>query len=158
MRTLIPLGFFFSLVVLLPACDSSSPLGSSVLDGSDSTPDEIVGTTWQLTALRTPGGTRYVPDQLVGRHDGDEVYTLQFLEEGKLEGTADCNTYGADYLAENEGILAVSSLVMTRIYCGEGSRENLYGDALGRVEAYAVEGDRLRLGYDSKGLLTFTRR
>lgn len=158
MRTLIPLGIVLGLAVLFPACDSSSPLQPPGLDGSDSTPGELMGPTWHLTSLQTPAGTQYSPDQLTGRHDGNEAYTLQFKEGKTLGGTADCNSYGGDYAAEDGGVISVDSLGTTLVGCGEDSREGLYLNALGAVEAYSVEEGQLRLGYDQRGVLAFTRQ
>lgn len=93
-----------------------------------------------------------------GRHDGDEAYTLQVKENGTLEGKADCNTYGGIYAAEDGGSVSVDSLGTTQIYCGEASQETLYLSALDAAAAYAVEGNRLRIGYGERGVLAFSRQ
>lgn len=159
MRTRIPLGLFLCLAgVLFPSCDASSPLELPVVEDSNSTPADLIGPTWRLTALQTRKGIRYSPDQLVGRHDGDEAYTLQVKENGTLEGKADCNTYGGIYAAEDGGGVSVDSLGTTQIYCGEASQETLYLSALDAAAAYAVEGNRLRIGYGERGVLAFSRQ
>lgn len=88
--------------------------------------------------------------------DGDRAYTirrgytLHFESDDELEGTADCNTYGATYRLYRDGEMRIRNLAATRIFCGEGSLEPLYFDNLERVASFRHRGDDLLL-YNAAG-------
>lgn len=149
MRFLNSIGVLLCVGGLLVSCD---------LLGTSEEAEQLAGPTWQLTSLETSDGERYTPDQLVGRNDGDEAYVLRFSEDGNLGGTADCNTYGGPFSAEDGGDLSTGSLWTTDVYCGQESRERLYLELLGGAEEYEVDGNRLRLDANDGGMLAFVRR
>ena len=135
-------------------------LGGCGLVGADSTtggPDRLVESPWQLTALRAPDGTTTPVDSLVGRPDTSAAYTLTFQDDGQLGGIADCNRYGADYVARDDGTLSVAELVSTEQFCGEASREALYIEALSEADTYEVDDGALRIYFDGEGVLRFGR-
>jgi heat shock protein HslJ len=124
-------------------------------DGPTGGPDRLVGTSWQLTTLRAPDGTTTPVDSLVGRPDSSAAYTLTFRDDGSLGGVADCNSYGADYAARDDGTLSVDELFATEQFCGAASRESLYLDALSSADVYEVDDEGLRVRFDGEGELRF---
>ena len=135
--------------LLLGGC---SPFGTD-----ENGADRLVGPTWRLTALRAPDGTTTPVDSLIGQPDSSAAYTLEFREDDQLGGVADCNIYGGDYAARDDGALSVDMLVSTEQYCGEASREPLYLDALSSADAYEVDDEGLRIRFEGEGLLWFDR-
>jgi len=133
-------------------------LGGCSLFGTDENgADRLVGPTWRLTSLQTPDGDTRPAEALVGRPDTSAAYTLEFKEDDQLGGVADCNRYGGDYAARDDGALSVDMLVSTEQYCGEASREPLYLDALSSADAYEVDDEGLRIRFEGEGLLWFDR-
>lgn len=131
--------------------------GCSLFGADESGADRLVGPTWQLTSLRTPDGDATPVDSLVGRPDSGAVYTLDFRNDGRLGGVSDCNSYGANYVARDDGALSVDRLASTQKYCGEASRESLYLEGLAAADAYEVDGEGLRIRFEGEGLLRFGR-
>ena len=144
---------FAALVLLLTGGLLLGGCGSFGTDGTE----RLVGPTWQLTALRAPDGTATPVDSLVGRPDTSAAYTLEFGDDGRLGGVADCNRYGAEYVAQEGGSLSVDSLVSTLKGCGEASGEGLYFDELGDAETFDVHDRVLRLHSEGGGTLRFGR-
>ena len=126
-------------------------------DGPTGGPDRLVDTPWQLTALRAPDGRAVPVDSLVGRPDTSAAYTLPFGNDGQLVGVADCNSYGGDYAARDNGTLLLKVSFVTEVFCGEGARESLYLDALSAADAYEVDDEGLRVRFDGEGGLRFKR-
>lgn len=94
--------------------------------------------------------------RLVVLVDGDRTYTirrgytLHFVSDDELEGTADCNTYFATYRLYRDGEMRIRNLAASRAFCGEASLEPIYFDHLERVASYRHRGDDLLL-YDVAG-------
>jgi heat shock protein HslJ len=126
-------------------------------DGPTGGADRLVDTRWQLTALRASDGTTTPVDSLIGRPDSSAAYTLKFRQDDQLGGVADCNQYGGDYVARDDGSLSVDMLVSTEQYCGEGSREPLYLEGLAEAARYEVDDEGLRIRFEGEGLLRFDR-
>lgn len=124
-------------------------------DGPTDGADRLVGTPWQLTALRAPDGTTTPVDSLIGRPDSTAAYTLTFRNDGHLVGVADCNSYGGGYAARDDGTLSVDGLVATEQFCGEASREVLYFEGLSAADAYELDDEGLRVRFDGEGVLRF---
>jgi heat shock protein HslJ len=78
---------------------------------------------------------------------GTEV-TAEFGKDGKLTGSAGCNTYHGRYKAEN-GAISIDALSATEMACtgppGVMEQEQAYLSALPRAVKYTVEGSRLSL-------------
>ena len=99
------------------------------------------------------------PDDLTAPLTDTEI-TAQF-EGDRLTGSAGCNNYVTSYAASN-GTLSFDPIASTRRACPSPilDQENQYLTALSNVDAYAIEGDRLVLSYESEeisGVLVFER-
>jgi len=122
------------LIALLAACATAEP-AQSPAEGAT-----LSGTEWVLTSLI---GQALIEDTQI---------TLGF-EEGSLEGSAGCNTYGGSYAA-TEDSLRLSDLYWTEMGCMEPDgildQEMAYLNALNTVASYRVDTGRLEL-YDEAG-------
>jgi len=122
----------FILCVLLSAC--SAPV-------SDET--DLTGTRWILLTLN---GHELLPDTGI---------VLEFESE-RLNGTAGCNRYGAQYtLSARDGIV-VSEGSRTEMLCTEPDgvmeQESEYIDAFWKVNRYQVQGTTLTLANEQDGI------
>jgi len=113
-------------------------------------PAPLVGTNWTLASF----------------HSGDSVssviagttLTAVFSEDGRVSGSAGCNSYFAHY--NSTGIsLAISGIGSTKMYCttpGVMQQESTYLSLLGQVATFTIEGNHLGVS-DAKGvpLLSF---
>ena len=104
-------------------------------------PTPLVGTQWQLTAYNNGKGG------VVSTVSGSQVTAL-FSEDGKLTGSAGCNTYTAAYKATGDKIQisqAASTLMMCAEPQGVMEQETAYLQAIGKAATYQIEGDQLTL-------------
>jgi heat shock protein HslJ len=78
----------------------------------------------------------------------DTQVTAVFGEDGKLSGSAGCNTYSATYTTDR-GAITIGQPAATRKACvkpaGVMEQEQAYLDALPHATSYLVEGSRLSL-------------
>ena len=81
-------------------------------------------------------------------------YTVQFLSEGQLAGTADCNSIQGDYALDGNS-LTIGPLLTTRVGCPAGSLGNDFTGWLAAVASYELEDDTLRLMLRDGGVLEF---
>ena len=115
-------------------------------------PAPLVGTNWTLESF----------------HSGDSVssvlagttLTAVFSEDGRVSGSAGCNSYFAHYNS-TEISLTISGIGSTKMYCGASGvmqQESTYLSLLGQVASFTIEGNHLSVS-DAKGitLLSFGR-
>ena len=90
---------------------------------------------------------------------GTEV-SVQFTQDGKLNGSGGCNHYFAAYKAGEGNTLSIGPVGSTLMACldqGVMEQEQQYFKALGEVSAFTVDQNRLQLFYnDGQGVLNFT--
>ncbi len=83
--------------------------------------------------------------------------TLRF-EEGRVRGSAGCNTFGGDYRLTGQRIF-IENLFSTMMACPEPEeimkQEQQYLYLLGEVDSYSIVGDTLRLFASRNELLAF---
>jgi len=76
--------------------------------------------------------------------DDPGKYTLQFLADGTVAGTADCNNYSGSYLVQGSS-LQIFIGPMTRAACPPGSLSDEYIQRLGEVRTFVFDGGDLVL-------------
>jgi heat shock protein HslJ len=81
------------------------------------------------------------------------IFILTLDAEGRFTSTTDCNSVSGSYVLEGES-LTFKDMASTLMYC-EGSQENTYTEALGKVSMYRVEGNTLILSLTNKGEMRF---
>ncbi|HLV34403.1 MAG TPA: META domain-containing protein [Spirillospora sp.] len=110
-------------------------------------PAPLVGVWWIMTAYNNGSG------EVVSTLAGTEV-SARFDAEGRVGGSAGCNSYGAEYTADY-GRITIGQVVSTRMACdGAGimEQEQAYLAALEGAVTYTIRGDVLELR-NSDGLL-----
>lgn len=108
----------------------------------------LTGTNWQLIALDAE--TPVVEGSVV---------TLEFVEAGRVAGTAGCNRFGGSYEFDGNTI-RFSQLFSTMMLCtddGIMEQETAYLAALEAATSFDVMGDQLIVTYGDGNVLTFTR-
>lgn len=121
---------FFIIAILLAVVLLTA--GCSMVTGG------LSDTSWKLIAYEGDGG------EMVR---ADAYATLHFSGEGKVSGTAGCNSYSSDYRA-GEREIVFSSPATTLIYCpGEGvmEQEGRFLYLLEQVRSYRIDGDILMM-------------
>ncbi len=126
----------------LPSCGSSTDDVGSVWGLLN----DWVGITWELESYGTIG-------QETALIAGTEI-TIRFERDDELSGFSGCNTYHADYGANEDGDMAIRNINGTLQHCGtpEGvdGQEADYLYILSIVAHYEIDSDGLHLYYDNK--------
>ncbi len=119
-----------------------------------STPDHtrpvsLEGSSWSWVRTDLHDGTR------VEAPAGDK-FILSFDGSGRVSSRTDCNGLGGNYVVDGE-VLSMGQFISTLMYC-EGSLEGVYGEQLGLVNSYVIEGGTLRLNLNrDHGTMIFKR-
>jgi heat shock protein HslJ len=120
--------FFMAMAIaaaMTAAACSSQPL----------VPSDIVGGTWQLHSIHE-NGSDLISVALPSR------YTLQYLDDGHIAVTNDCNSCGGSYMLSGSS-LTLSQLACTRAFCGEASLDQSYSRALEGATSASVNGSEM---------------
>lgn len=103
---------------------------------------------WQLRELSTREGERIV------LNDPAE-YTLEFSEDGRLSGQADCNRFTAGYFTVGTS-LYLTPVAATRAMCPEDSLSDRYLQAVNRADSFRLQDRELHLSYgNGSGTMRF---
>ena len=77
---------------------------------------------------------------------GDAQITLQFTEDGQVNGNAGCNDFFASYETDSTGKLSFSQAGATRMFCENAmQQEDAYLNALAQVSQFKTEQGKLFL-------------
>jgi heat shock protein HslJ len=121
--------------------------GAEILVFAAVPPAALTGTTWVLNYYHNG------EEALVSSLAATQI-TLVFGADGRLSGSAGCNTYEATYRVEGTR-LTIAALTTTRMLCAEPAgimeQENAYLQALARAAVYTLIGDELTL-FDIEGM------
>lgn len=113
--------------------------------------EELVGTIWEVT------GVNNGKMALVSVLDQTSL-TLGFDADNRFSASA-CNMHNGTYTQDEDSALTISQLISTRMACPEPTgamdQENLFLEALGRVESYERTGSALTLR-DAEGGMQVT--
>jgi len=101
-----------------------------------------------LDSFETIGGDIIKPPK-------DQIYTIQFEEDGKFYGTNDCNDIGGDYEAGPNKSLRIVRLGTTFAYCGKESMYSEYYKAIHNLYSYDIYKNKLHLYYGNNSRLNF---
>lgn len=115
-------------------------------------PAPLVGTNWTLESFHSADSVSSV---IAGT-----TLTAVFSEDGRVSGSAGCNSYFAHYTSTGTS-LAISGIGSTKMYCGAPGvmeQESTYLSRLGQVTSFTIEGNHLSVS-DAKGipLLSFVK-
>ena len=119
--------------------------GELVLAYTPIEPASLTGTNWLMTSYNNGRGGMQSPVI------GSEI-TANFSEDGRLSGSAGCNTYNASYEA-TEGTISIGMTASTEMACmdpeGVMDQEVLYLAALQNAAVYTIQDDRLEIRDES---------
>ena len=121
-----------------------------------------------LSSCNLPGaakadleGTRWQVETIDGAAPAAGVVITAEFNDGRISGSAGCNSYGAAYSAK-DGSLSLEAVASTQMYCveeGVMDAEAQFLGALGKVKGYSTANDRLELTDESgKVLMSFTKQ
>lgn len=133
---------YFLIFVVFASC--------SVFDGSKNLEMEL-RRSWEIEHFFDKAG-----EQLSLNHN--EPLMLRFLNATELDGEADCNVFGGEYKAKNNGDISIKSLYATEIACEQPTLGSEYLETLASITNFKLEKGRLILSYDRKGKLIFLER
>ena len=97
----------------------------------------LESTTWKAITL----GNATITDDAEG-------YTL-IIEEGRINGQGDCNSYFAS-ISEKDGKITISAMGSTKAMCHDQEREDKFLQTIATANGYSIEGDRLMLLRDGR--------
>jgi heat shock protein HslJ len=100
-------------------------------------PEPLVGTTWRLESFHTA-------DAVSSVISGTTI-TAVFEEDGRVTGSAGCNTYFARYNLTGN-LLSIGTIGTTKMYCsapGVMQQESTYLALLGKVTTFNIEGEHM---------------
>jgi heat shock protein HslJ len=156
-KRLVRFLLLFSIALLIAACNGVAnntgegeplPEGQATLapDGDN----ELANTSWLLVSFGATGSDMPVLE--------GTTITLEFESATQLGGSGGCNSYGADYTAQN-GTISVGEVVSTLMACveeGVTEQEQEYLAALSAAEEYELTADQLTIWYNGgAGVLTY---
>ena len=127
--------FMVSGTVFYTACKKSN---------IDKPPDmSIVGVKWILESIQY---------SVVNIIPIDEIFFIRLRDDYRLEMEVDCNYCAGTYeLGNNNFILFdYTTIACTEADCGEDSRDDEFHDALNSATRYEVDGNRLRVFFNSE--------
>lgn len=105
--------------------------------------DPLVGTQWVLQSFGAPGSESATV--------GETAVTLEFSNNGQVDGNAGCNSFSGSYQVVEGNTLAFGEIISTLMACvdtAQMDQEILYLEALQTVSTFQIEGDRLIVTYD----------
>jgi ABC-type amino acid transport substrate-binding protein/heat shock protein HslJ len=132
-----PGGYTYRLEAYNPAQESAAEERSvSVTEAAPDNP--LAGTSWSATA--------YWDRSQMAQVLAGTALTAQFGANGKLNGSAGCNTYSASYLVDGS-LLSITPPSTSQMLCGEPEgvmeQENAFISALTTAGSYSLDGGQL---------------
>ncbi len=112
--------------------------GEVVVTLTKDMPIALIGPEWTMTFYNNGKGG--FQSAVIGL-----IVTATFSEDGHVSGTGGCNSYGGSFTIEGNTI-SFGSIAATEKACmeeGVMAQEAAYFQALGNVQRYRIEGDRL---------------
>ncbi len=142
-KLITPIAVLFALLCIpgIVACSCSE-------EEAQSTP-ELDGSRWSLIEINEK-------ELIAGSH------ISLYFRNGSVQGSAGCNTYGAEYSTEETDVLKIQMLQMTLLGCpspeGVLEQEQEYLENLSSAARYSVTDNKLEIyGPGNKKLLVFER-
>jgi len=108
----------------------------------------LEGTAWELESYGAPDNLKDVLK--------DTEITINFIgTEGRIEGSAGCNSYGGGYEVDEDKLFIPGPLMSTAMACPEPimNQEVEYLAILQNAESYTIDDDRLQIGGGDKVLV-----
>jgi heat shock protein HslJ len=136
---------------ILTVYDSSkNPILSYTKNPGPAAPAPLTGGTWVLKSYVDYKGEIYTP--VAGT-----TITLQFSDDGKINGNAGCNSYFGTYTQTGANSLVMRDIGSTKMACADQIMvvENSYLGMLPQLNTFYIAGNELFLS-DGTGKITLT--
>ncbi len=140
MRRISIIAVFATLLVAVVSC---CPCRKSVSAGGFN----LESTAWKLSQINGRNVTA----------EG-EKYTLELAAEGKMAGVGECNRLTGSYTLGASKALKFENVGMTRMLCPNGEFEDEYGQMLGKVTHYVIDGDMMIMLSNGDSIAVFKRQ
>ena len=137
MKTIKTIGLFILATSIVACCPCRKQKSGPA--------ESFTGTNWELIQFE---GRSFTPQ---------DNYTITFTEEGKINGTGDCNRLMGDYSSTADGTLHIGMLAATRAMCPDQQMENRFVQTLQEVDSYTIDGKLLLLFNNSELKLVFEK-
>jgi heat shock protein HslJ len=162
MKRIFPVLALVVLVVILAAAcapgaqTSPTPTTAAAatetpgVDPEAQNPQRLLIPRWFLESMALDGTEVPVPaDQ--------QLVTIAFTPDGKVDGNGGCNSFGSDYQLGENGGLKFGQIVSTMMACDNTMQlETAYYQALAKVESFQVSQGKLTLtSKDGKTVLVY---
>ncbi len=95
------------------------------------------GTAWKLISMTAENNAVEIPE-------GSEV-TINFLDSLQLVGNAGCNIYFGSYKTDEDNVLALNPMGMTKMACPNMDFEDKFIANLFNVRSYSIKDSTLTL-------------
>jgi len=109
--------------------------------------DPLGGTRWRVRSYRDPASSGSLSPVLTGT-----TLTVDFGRDGKVSGSAGCNTYSSTYVLQGK-LLVITLPTATNKLCTEPQgimeQETLFLALLPTLGSYSIAGSQLTLSNDS---------
>jgi len=133
--------FFLCFILLI------SVFQCKKVEGPELETKKFMNTLWRLESFEIIGGEIIKPPK-------DQIYTIQFKEDGKFYGTNDCNDIGGDYEVKSGQLLIISKVGGSKVNCPN----SLYLDYFNAIEdanSYELQKNKLHIYYGNNSRLNF---
>ena len=105
--------------------------------------DPLGGTRWRVRSYRDPASSGGLSPVLIGT-----TLTVDFGRDGKVSGSASCNTYSSTYVVQGN-LLAITLQTATNLLCTEPTgimeQETVFLALLPTIGSYSIAGSQLTL-------------
>ncbi len=132
---------------ILTACGGSNADALTAKKNAEA----LTGDSWLLTST-----TLKVPAfQAVVAPEDQTKFAITFDANGIFNAAADCNLLTGTYTTTGADGLSITPGPTTTEFCGEGSFDFLFAQALGKVSTYTITADELTTTLSDGGTLTY---
>jgi heat shock protein HslJ len=121
-----------SITSSLPVPSAKLPLGSAPAPRAS----EVTRLKWIWKTVILADGTVINPKK-------SDAFTITLGDDGRVQGTTDCNGFGGEYVFGSDGIISFGPFMSTQMYC-EGSQEQEF-------TKYLMDGNQMKI--DATGSL-----
>jgi copper homeostasis protein (lipoprotein) len=87
------------------------------------------------------------------------AFSINLTQDGRVNGTTDCNGFGGEYQVGSDGIITFGEFMSTQMYC-EGSQEGEFNSMITKVKSYSLdlEGNLVMILNNNEGSIFFKKK
>ncbi len=157
-RIVIGLALLIGLIILMALYNDASPIDSGNVPSGSVTSSALVPSaklppgstlpprTSEITRVTWIWKTMILADGTVINPKKSDAFTMTLGDDGRVQGTTDCNGFGGEYVFGSDGIISFGPFMSTQMYC-EGSQEQEF-------TKYLMDGTQMKI--DATGSLVIS--